>query len=55
MIAGSGVLYQSWKAAYYMWLAMEMEEKSNWNVGKFVSDTTALKAFEIRLPQSHWL
>jgi hypothetical protein len=47
MIAGSGVLYQSWKAAYYMWLAMEMEEKSNWNVGKFVSDTTALKAFEI--------
>ena len=47
MIAGSGVLYQSWKAAYYMWLSMEMEEKSNWNVGKFVSDTTALKAFEI--------
>lgn len=42
MIAGSGVLYQSWKAAYYMWLAMEMEEKSNWNVGKFVSDRNLL-------------
>ena len=47
MIAGSGVLYQSLKTAEYMWLAMEMEERSNWNTGKFISYVAALKAFEI--------
>lgn len=47
MIIGSGVLYQSIKAADYMWLAMDMEEKTDWHVGKFVSYASALKAFEI--------
>lgn len=47
MIAGSGVLYQSSKTAEYMWLAMEMEEKADWHVSKFISYAAALKAFEI--------
>lgn len=47
MVIGSGVMYQSAKAAEYMWLAMEMEEKTNWNAGKFISYASALKAFEI--------
>ena len=40
-------MYQSAKAAEYMWLAMEMEEKADWHVGKFVSYVAALEAFEI--------
>lgn len=47
MVIGSGVMYQSAKAAEYMWLAMEMEEKADWHVGKFVSYVAALEAFEI--------